>query len=380
MFIQQLTVKNYRSLKDVHIGDLSRIVVFYGENDSGKSNILSFLHHVFKQKFIREQLLESQAEEGPLKPAGFWRGEIDDFSDNFFKNRPDPIEFTIVIRFDRDEIGSLASLAAFTDQLSIENPNVNLSLVGKIESAGTGKATMNLTEAKLNNKSFYEVKDSEPQYLAEFGLSPSQALDVFTRIMSSLDDAFIRIPTNRFITAEKEISRDDRAELRAATFKNWLFQTSIDREAQDDFRRISEQFAGSPFSHGRISLARVGDNLEVFVEGSEGLKLPLGRKGTGVQQLLMILAYVVVSKSPIVGIEEIEINLSPKSQTSIFNSLNSVIDVRGPIKQIFLTTHSPTIAKREEAACRGVWLDDEGETQVAVRTEAEVRDFFRFPW
>ena len=61
MYIHQFSVKNYRSLKDVSVGGLSRAVIFYGDNDSGKSNILSFLEIVFQPKYT-EQIIEAPGE------------------------------------------------------------------------------------------------------------------------------------------------------------------------------------------------------------------------------------------------------------------------------------------------------------------------------
>lgn len=379
MFIQQLSVKNYRSLRDVQIGNLTPVVVFYGDNDSGKSNILSFLDYVFRQK--HEQVLpETETTQAPVSASVFWRGEIDDFADNFYKNQLEPIEFTIVVRFSRQEIDEITGTPGVSAQLSEENDNANLTIIGRIESIGSDRARMVLAEVRLNNRSFYMTDDSGPKYLSDFGLPAAQALDAFNKVMDSLDNGFVRVPANRFITTEKEMPSTEPAELDAATFKNWLFQTSLNRDTEQIFRRISDQFAAEPFSHGRLSLARVGENLEVFVERKDGFKLPLARKGTGVQQLLMILAYVAVSKAPIVGIEELEINLSPQSQTAIFNDLLRIIEAGGPIKQIFLTTHSPTIAKRNEAAVRAVSMNANEETEVSLRSEGQVKDFFKVPF
>jgi len=379
MFIQQLSVKNFRSLRNVQIGNLKPVVVFFGDNDSGKSNILSFLDHVFRPK--QEQVLpETATTESPVSASVFWRGEIDDFADNFYKNQLEPIEFTIVVRFSRQEIDGIIGTLEVCAQLSEGNDNANLTIIGRIEPIGSERAKMVLVEARLNNKSFYSTDDAGPKYLSDFGLAAAQALDAFNKIMGSLDNGFVRVPANRFITTEKEIARTESAQLDAATFKNWLFQTSLNRDTEQIFRRISGQFADEPFSHGRLSLARVGENLEVFVERKDGFKLPLGRKGTGVQQLLMILAYVAVSKAPIAGIEELEINLSPPSQTAIFNDLMRIIEAGGPIKQIFLTTHSPTIAKRKEAAVRAVSMNADEETEVSLRSEGKVNDFFNYPF
>jgi hypothetical protein len=383
MFIRQIAIKNYRSLRDVQIGNLSPIVVFYGDNDSGKSNILSFLEQLFKTKFIQEELTIDGAknENAPVKPSGFWRGEIENFADNFYRNQSEAIEFSIVVRFDRSEVETLGPLPEkFLEKLSDNNANINLKLVGQISQAGSNRASMKLLEATFNNISFYDGKVSEPKYLPGFDLSPAEGLNLFNRILGSLDDAFLRIPTDRYLALENELPKTQKAELRRNTFKNWLFQTSLNRDDQKLFQTISERFAGQPFGHGRISLARVGDHIEVFVEGNDGLKLPIGRKGSGIQQLLMILSYVALYSSPIVGIEELEINLSPKSQSFLFDNLKALVEAPdSPIKQIFITTHSPSIAKRSEAACRGVWMNAERETQVGLRTEAQITEFFNYP-
>ncbi len=84
MHIRQLHVNNYRSLKKVRLGGLTHFVVLYGENDTGKSNILSFLEHVFSQKYTEEITeLADKPTRVQRKPVGFWRAQVGNFSDNF---------------------------------------------------------------------------------------------------------------------------------------------------------------------------------------------------------------------------------------------------------------------------------------------------------
>lgn len=199
--------------------------------------------------------------------------------------------------------------------------------------------------------------------------------------MGLLDDSFFMIPATRFLKSEHELSRAEKVNLHSDNFKNWLFQLSIDRETESIFREISEQFGSDPFNFGRISLARIGgDGIEVLIEDTEGkFKLPISRKGSGVQQILMILAYIANSRSPMIGIEELEINLSPSAQSSIFNSLRQLLTTQGsPVKQLFFTTHSPYVAKRNEAERRGVWMEN-GETKIAKPTNTQIDDFFVSP-
>jgi AAA15 family ATPase/GTPase len=384
MYIRQLSVANYRSLKNVSIGSLSPLVVLYGNNDTGKSNVLSLLELIFRQKYFEDITEVPGGEELPPKRlGGFWRGEIDNFSDNFYQCRNDPITFSINIRFHRQEIRTIRSLPKeFLNGLSANDRFDHLLIEGQIEPIGADRARMSLLNAQFDQKKFYD--DNLPdasKFLPEFKLNSTQARDVFDKIMGMLDGAFLRVPTGRFLSAEKEFPRSQEADLAPGSFKNWLFQASIHRNREQLFRQVSEQFSASPFEYGRISFARAGtEEIEAFVEDQYGLKLPIGRKGTGVQQILIILSYVAQSRSPLIGVEELEINLSPRAQTSIFDSLFRLVNTaESPIKQIFLTTHSPHIARRDEAQRRAVFMEN-GETKIKRPSEAEIEGFFRFPY
>jgi len=381
MYIHQIKVTNYRSLKDVSIGDLSNFVVFYGDNDTGKSNVLSFLEYVFRQKYIVDSPDITQTEGIPRRPAGFWRGEIENFSDNFYLNGKEPITFSITIRFDRSEIEAVLGLPkGFLDSLRSNRVYDHLQIEGRIEPSIGDRAIMTLIEAQFDQKQFYDGKSSEPKYLPEFNLDSGTALDVFDKIMGKLNNAFLGVSADRFITTETELSRNNKAPLKPHSFKNWLFQSSLDRESERIFRQISDQFNAAPFSFGRISIARVSENeIEAFVEDERGFKLPIGRKGSGVQQVLMILSYVAASNAPFIGIEELEINLSPKAQTFLFSNLHKLVNTASSsVKQIFLTTHSPHLARRNEAERRRVWIEG-GVTRIGKPSEAEVGGFFSFP-
>lgn len=380
MHIYKFSVKNYRSLKNVDIGDLSHAVIFYGENDSGKSNILTFLDVVFQQKYI-EEVIEAPGETlAQKRSTGFWEGQLADFSNNFYLNNQRPITFSIYIKFERGELLSIKSLPkSFTELLPKNKTEDVLVIEGKITSLGNDRAEMNLGRVELNQKQFYAGKNM-PEFLPDpafASISVADKKNIFDGIMNKLDNAFLRIPPDRFVSQEKEVSRDKKVDLSAKTLKNWLFQSTHDQTGEKIVRDVVRQFNSKPFNHGNVSIVRVGkDEIETLIEGKNGLKLPIGRRGSGVQQILTILAYIAQANSPFVGIEELEINLSPETQRKLVTSLLELVKSKSsPVRQIFFTTHSPHIGKRNEAQRRGVWMEN-NETMVKKPSEADVRNFF----
>jgi len=339
MYIHQFTVHNYRSLKNVSIGDLSNAVILYGENDSGKSNILSFLDVVFQQKYTDEVIEGPNGKFVQKKSSGFWTGQIIDFSNNFYLNNQKPITFSIQIKIERSELLEIKRFPKkFVEMLPKNHNNDVLIIEGQIVTLGGDRAEMSLTRVNFNQKLFYNGETKTPEFLSapEFNdLSLAEKTDIFNGVMNSLDTAFLRIPPDRFLSEEQEEHRDNKVELSSKTLKNWLFQSSHDQTAEKLTREITRQFNSRPFNHGNISIVRIGKNqIEAFVEGKNGLKLPIGRRGSGVQQILTILSYITQANSPIVGIEELEINLSPNTQKLLVTSLLELINSQSSVVEL----------------------------------------------
>jgi len=84
------------------------------------------------------------------------------------------------------------------------------------------------------------------------------------------------------------------------------------------------------------------DKGDVSFQLEEGPILPLSALGTGVQQAINLLARLLLSRSPIVGIEEPELNLSYDLQRRLLEALRRMVGSpeRGPT-QLFITSHSP---------------------------------------
>jgi len=377
MYIKKFSVKNYRSLETVNVSDLSPQMVFFGDNDTGKSNVLSFLELLFQRKYtIDPTKTSTDTREGKML-CDFWLGYIDEFSDNFYYENNGPISFSVVISYGDDELDVLPGAVKDPKQ---ENALRISGLIRRTEFHD--RAEMILQKVELNSKEIFDggKQDSE-KYLPEFGLSQSEIIQVFEKLMSPLNDSFLRIPADRFIKQEFENKEEQEIKLSAEIFKNWLFSINLDRDKEKTYQDIIQQFSSPPFKKGRLSLARIkGNHLEIFVEDQNGHKLPIGSKGTGVQQVLIILAYLAQSKSRFVGIEELEVNLSPQAQKSIFDTIiNLIQQPRTRVSQVFLITHSQIIASRQVPGVviekRQVTIKD-GKTSIQKPTDENLTDFF----
>src|ERR1700761_4096904 len=92
MIITSITVNNFKSLLNLDVNSLSSINLFYGYNNSGKSNLLKFLEIVFKKKTF-ESISTSAIPGGGvarrrevIEQTDFYRGEIYNYPFYFFKN------------------------------------------------------------------------------------------------------------------------------------------------------------------------------------------------------------------------------------------------------------------------------------------------------
>ena len=117
--------------------------------------------------------------------------------------------------------------------------------------------------------------------------------------------------------------------------------------------------------------------MELIVTDGNGREFILERLGSGVQQLLILLFEIGLTtseakgnvKGNIFGIEELELNLSPKMQPQIFDRLAKMVkqpDASG-FGQLFLTTHSRYMVREAEKGVRLYKVDMDGKLLTQVK-------------
>ena len=103
------------------------------------------------------------------------------------------------------------------------------------------------------------------------------------------------------------------------------------------FEEINSIFNEEPFKYGTLSFSIHNDELEIMIK-NDGVRLPIKHLGSGVEQILFIIACLVFTKSRIICIEELEQNLAPRLQNLALIKIQSMINKN--LDQLILSSHS----------------------------------------
>lgn len=346
MLIKKLTVKNFRSLKEIEIKDFKETTIFYGENNAGKSNILKILHLIFQRK-INPSL---HSKEGVVNtpPQTFMRGKLTNFKYNFFNNFYDDIYFEVVVEILKSDITYSEEL--IKDIFDNNQPaSILLTVKGYFKSLDPQdreEANIEINIIQLNNHSIYifNNKTRTFKYFPEYdkdGKEEGKYSQYLTELVEPLNDCVQIIDSVRDIKVV-EINDDPNIKLSSESFKNYLYNLSLNIEKYSNYERIIELFNSDPFAFGQIAFAKDNKNLEIMVKNGD-VRLPIENLGSGVIQTLFIITSVISNNYKIICIEELEQNLSPHNQLNVLKKLQSLVD-DSVINQLILSSHTPTYA------------------------------------
>ena len=381
MKIDQFTINNFKSFKDTdnRLSKIADLNYIHGENNSGKSNILKFLKLIIslKDDFSQEVRVEGGEMLSPNTDKHFYNGTIQHEPYIFHKNqRDEPITFHFSIDLMHEEIKNAGF--DFYDKLKEDyfkndKDKAHLEfegLIKNIDSLSTSEIV--LKNVKINKKFIFENK-SVPEYFG--GTSGTGELVgnklAFNSLIGYLDDITEYIDNNRYFKKEYYSSND--VELEAGNFKNWLYNLSLNEFEFDKYLELLDFIKNykidslTVLSSLNLSFSINSDNVvELFLDnGSE--RLPISSFGTGINQLLYILARLYSSKARIILIEELELNLSPNTQRELLNILRLLIKNK-KIDQVFFTSHSDYFNFRQDISIYETSINEEGVSKVEYKT------------
>ncbi len=355
MKIRELEIRNFKSFADYNnpdvgrLSDMANLNMIYGANSSGKSNILKFIELIFSSKFQSGEPIIVEGE--PVQQRGaqssFWKGIVNESQYIFHKNdRNLTIKFNFLISVSHQELQNTGfqALNILVEEYGVAANDSNLKFVGEIKSLGDfSTSEIRLINVKLNEREMF-LDDGQTKHYFRSGQGQQALLTQslqFENFMSLLNGIVLFLDTDRFLAMEHENAIITR--LTAKNFKNWFHNLSLDPLNHKKYSKflafVREQENFGPFfTKFNPSFSRHGQNIEVMIS-IEGENYPLESYGTGIQQMLFLLAIIFESRARIILIEELELNLSPKAQKNLFQALRQLIS-NGHIDQVIFTTHS----------------------------------------
>lgn len=364
--ITKLTVSNFKSLINTEIERFGNVNLFYGYNNSGKSNIFKFLTLLFSKKMegTRIKVAPSEEEESfkstsntLTQETDFWSGNILGEPYLFTNNvKSSPITFHITLEVSNTSLPETENLA---ENGFLGDDNTVLELLGEIQNGSESEiVTLQVTEGILNRKPFFKNDDRIDYFFEGFEK---------TSLTSELGESILRLLNNLvlFIDSDRNFRRemkDGSTSFRIEDFKNSLFDLSINAEKYNSFLEISDFLGNFEFSteakeklksninsfpykkENEIGFSRFGEEIEIMLKNENG-RLPLKNYGTGIQQFLYILAKISMSSCRIVIIEELELNLSPLYQKELLLFLKALMPKH--FDQLLFSSHSPYFTQKE---------------------------------
>lgn len=359
MRITEFELRNFKSFGDYNmpptgvLASLRKMNMIYGENNSGKSNLLKFIHTIFSSKSDTDSGLEVEGESRPVIrtiTTPFWKGKIHNSPFLFHKNeRTREIKYYFIIELANTELFKPGFPQSAAVQAEYPSATQNISVLrfdGIIKSySDPYLSEIILKKAELNGRELYLDTGTAKHYFRSGAATQAFLGDtlLFENLISILNNTVSFIDTDRFFSDEKEDRKS--IKLTAKNYKNWLHNLSLDVIHHDtylkyiDFVKRHHAIFGL-FRNFTPSFATGDDGQVELIISNGSERLPIDSYGTGVQQLLFLLALLFSTNSKIVLIEELELNLSPKSQKKVFQLVRNLIG-EGVIDQVLFTTHSP---------------------------------------
>lgn len=384
MRITRFWVEGFRSIDTLVLDDLPSVCVLYGENGSGKSNVLLALRRLtelVRMVTAPENLLAATTVPTDLPVGGLIT------ADDFCRLRD---EKRIVLGLCA-AVGSEPPGRKVMLHPGFEVRTVEIEVC--VEATFSNYGTASIRALKLNDLDLMTVlgKDGVASPLAE-KLEPLKPQAARERVVALLHEmvgthGFRLIPADRHVGHERRTDHQGRAVdplaapeqvltlLNAGKIKQALVTayTTSDRGMRGRLERMRTLLSGPPFNRLRFDPVvdaktgeyRIHETL-ALPDGTE-VDLPLEQTGTGVQQVYLLLAYIMLSGAHAVGLEEPEAHLHARtSGRDLRTLLLRMVDERD-LQQIFVTTHSNLFDLNPEC-----WFEvtlEGGRTQVRRSTD-----------
>ena len=378
MRIRNFHVGGYRSLRNTTVTHMSTQNVFHGDNDTGKSNLLRVLEMLFKRKTIQSNVsIREERLRNRLSPISritpFWTGTSANLGDDFYMRGNNPINFEILIEVSFEDISAVDEQEILTS-IHEDGHDFRVQLRGQIFRNGND-GVLSLSNVLFNNIPAMQKNGDNVEWLPESSQDPAVKQQIVEGVLDTFNDQVYVVPASRFLV--EEIGSDSQVALKSTNFKNWLHNLSLSKDGYEQYKRIIELFAKRPLNIGEISFLKNNGNLDLMVDDGFYGRMRIDEKGTGIQQLLILIGYITESNSSVLCVEEPELNLSFKNQDMLINILrDQVKDNDSSIEQTLITSHSDHVGSRADFTRFHVEKENTTDTVVRAFTSEDREALF----
>lgn len=366
MYLEKLTIKNFRSIKKLELSFKKGINILIGENNSGKSAVIDALRICFN---IGKQWRDI----GVKNDEDFYI----DISE--IKNNVEPIEFDLIFRIEAPEDAFYFNSMVFQDPDNPEYQNIQMHFRYILDKNKTGN---NNLRWKIwgGNIEGQQIKSEEAQLIystylaplrdAEHELRPYVRENKITSLFQELTKFYTTNEENMPI--EKALTEEFKNEL-AMKLDNVINEKDWTGVIRTGEHFINEHLKNADIKkkESRINLRLLEYKFNNIVKGiltrkpvysDDLLKgditkqkyFDVSQNGLGENNLIYSSAVLGDFKNRreegkdhyyALLIEEPEAHLHPQKQNTFFNYLNSLMDFGA---QLFITSHSPTLAAKSD--------------------------------
>ncbi|MDM8532096.1 AAA family ATPase [Anaerolineales bacterium HSG25] len=278
MQIDSFCIEGFKSLYNVQVKNLSDINVFYGLNDTGKSNIFQAL-----SLWYQICIADTSQQEVQIRQNEIIQKQLSNFTPPIQSLNTNQAPF-LGVRLQSNKASSEAEI--FLDS-------------GKITYRGQGDVF----------PPFHLIQADRRFQPEQQGQQNDEDSITHQNLKQSLFYAYL--------------SRDMHQKQRLKAIKTTLADPPFELGELD------------------IALDPATNQIDIGFIRPMG-RIPIENVGSGVQQLLLVLGQIFLNDYPIVAIEEPEMNLSPQYQQYLLVALKKIMaDPAVSLRQLFISTHSP---------------------------------------